>query len=293
MDPGARTGQVQPGQASSDGSPTARGDAVSPVSPGGHGIRLVHPYRGDGSRRSDRATLTARERGPSTAFGHSWRRLKRFLIGRPIPSTQAVPERLTRMKALAVLSSDAISSVAYGPEAALLVLSAAGTGALVLNLPISAAIALLLIVVTFSYRQTIFAYPSGGGSYIVASENLGRLPGLVAASALLIDYVLTVAVSVASGVAALVSAAPMLAPYVVPLGLTFIAILAVGNLRGVRESGALFAAPTYLFIGSLFALIAIGLLRAVVLHDPAATGVPRSAVPAGQAGRRSGVADCE
>jgi amino acid transporter len=256
---------------------------VPEVSPGGHGIRLVQHYRGDGSRRSDRATLTARDRGPSTAFGHSWRRLKRFLIGRPIPSTQAVHERLTRMKALAVLSSDAISSVAYGPEAALLVLSAAGTGALVLNLPISAAIALLLIVVTFSYRQTIFAYPSGGGSYIVASENLGRLPGLVAASALLIDYVLTVAVSVASGVAAVVSAAPMLAPYVVPLGLTFIAILAVGNLRGLRESGALFAAPTYLFIGSLFALIAIGLLRAVVLHDPAATGVPRSAVPAGQA----------
>src|SRR5262249_18615801 len=153
------------------------------------------------------------------------------------------------------LSSDAISSVAYGPEAALLVLSAAGAGAMSLNLPISAAILLLLVIVTFSYRQTIFAYPSGGGSYIVASDNLGRIPGLIAASALLIDYVLTVAVSVASGVAALVSAVPALARDVVPLSLVFVTILAIGNLRGVREAGALFAAPTYLFIGSLYLVI--------------------------------------
>jgi amino acid transporter len=222
-------------------------------------------------------------RAQKTAAGHLFRRIKRVLIGQPIPSTHAAHERLTRLKALAVLSSDAISSVAYGPEAALLVLSAAGAGALVLNLPISAAIALLLIIVTFSYRQTIFAYPSGGGSYIVASENLGRIPGLVAASALLIDYVLTVAVSVASGVAALASAVPALSDNVVPLGLTFIVLLAIGNLRGVRESGALFAAPTYLFIVSLLALVGVGLVRAFVLHDPAATGVPRTPVPGGEA----------
>jgi amino acid transporter len=184
---------------------------------------------------------------------------------------------------LAVLSSDAISSVAYGPEAALLVLSAAGAGALALNLPISAAIVVLLVIVTFSYRQTIFAYPSGGGSYIVASENLGRIPGLIAASALLIDYVLTVAVSVASGVAALVSALPALSDDVVPIGLAFIGMLAIGNLRGVRESGALFAAPTYLFIVSLLALVAIGVVRVLILHDSAATGVPRSPVPGGEA----------
>ena len=128
--------------------------------------------------------------------------------------------------------------------------------------------------------QTIFAYPSGGGSYIVASDNLGRLPGLVAASALLIDYVLTVAVSVASGVAALVSAVPSLDAAVVPLSLIFVAVLAIGNLRGVREAGALFAAPTYAFIGALGAVILIGLIRVVVLHDPAATGVPRTPVRA-------------
>jgi amino acid transporter len=184
---------------------------------------------------------------------------------------------------LAVLSSDAISSVAYGPEAALLVLSAAGAGALALNLPISAAIVVLLVIVTFSYRQTIFAYPSGGGSYIVASENLGRIPGLIAASALLIDYVLTVAVSVASGVAALVSAVPAMADDIVPLGIVFVAVLAIGNLRGVRESGALFAAPTYLFVVSLLALVAVGVVRVAILHDPAATGVPRSPVPGAEA----------
>ncbi len=109
-----------------------------------------------------------------------------------------------------------------------------------------------------------FAYPSGGGSYIVASENLGRIPGLIAASALLIDYVLTVAVSVASGIAALVSAVPAMADAIVPLGIVFVAVLAIGNLRGVRESGALFAAPTYLFVVSLLALIAIGVVRVAI-----------------------------
>ena len=240
-------------------------------------------YLGERPRWPEQGTLTARDPGPKTRAGHLWRRIKRVLIGQPIPTTHAAHERLTRVKALAVLSSDAISSVAYGPEAALLVLSAAGSGALALNLPISAAIALLLIIVTVSYRQTIFAYPSGGGSYIVASENLGSIPGLVAASALLIDYVLTVAVSVASGVAALASAVPAIADDVVPVGLGFIALLAIGNLRGVRESGALFAAPTYIFILALLVLVAIGLVRVLVLHDSAATGVPRAPVPGGEA----------
>ncbi len=267
----------------SDSSAEPSRDAAPPISRGGRGIRLVRHYLGERPHWPEQGTLTARDPGPKTAAGHLYRQIKRVLIGQPIPSTHASHERLTRVKALAVLSSDAISSVAYGPEAALLVLSAAGAGALVLNLPISAAIAVLLIIVTFSYRQTIFAYPSGGGSYIVASENLGRIPGLIAASALLIDYVLTVAVSVASGVAALASAVPALADSLVPLGLAFIALLAIGNLRGVRESGALFAAPTYLFIVSLFALVAVGLVRAFVLHDPAATGVPRTPVPGGEA----------
>jgi amino acid transporter len=256
---------------------------VPPITPGGRGIRLVRHYLGERPRWPERATLTARDPGPKTPAGHLWRDVKRLLIGQPIPTTHAANERLTRLKALAVLSSDAISSVAYGPEAALLVLSAAGAGALALNLPISAAIVVLLVIVTFSYRQTIFAYPSGGGSYIVASENLGRIPGLIAASALLIDYVLTVAVSVASGVAALVSAVPAMADDIVPLGIVFVAVLAIGNLRGVRESGALFAAPTYLFVVSLLALVAVGVVRVAILHDPAATGVPRSPVPGAEA----------
>ena len=278
MDPEPKTGTEQPAPGALDGAPVARG--VGPVSPGGHDIRLVRYYRGGRPRSADGGTLRARDSEPTTALGRGWRQVKRLLIGRPIASAQAVHERLTRVKALAVLSSDAISSVAYGPEAALLVLSAAGASALALNLPISAAIGLLLIIVTLSYRQTIFAYPSGGGSYIVASDNLGRLPGLVAASALLVDYVLTVAVSVASGVAALVSAVPQLTDSIVPLSLAFVALLAIGNLRGVREAGALFAAPTYAFIFSLYVVIGIGLVRVLVFHDPAATGVPRSPVPA-------------
>jgi len=271
-----------PSQVPRESSTAPPADVVPPISRGGRGIRLIRQYLGDRPPGLEETTLTARDRGPRTAAGRLWRQGKRVLIGRPIPSTQAAQERLTRVKALAVLSSDAISSVAYGPEAALLVLSAAGAGALVLNLPISAAIALLLVIVTFSYRQTIFAYPSGGGSYIVASENLGRIPGLVAASALLIDYVLTVAVSVASGVAALASAVPALGDQLVPIGLACIALLAIGNLRGVRESGALFAAPTYLFILSLLALVGVGLVRVLVFHDPAATGAPREPVARGE-----------
>jgi amino acid transporter len=260
--------------------PAAVGKSVAPLSPGGHEIRLVRYYRGQRPRAPDGDAITVLDPPPATTVGRLWRNVKRVVIGRPIASTRAIHERLTRVKALAVLSSDAISSVAYGPEAALLVLSAAGASALALNLPISAAILLLLIIVTLSYRQTIFAYPSGGGSYIVASENLGRIPSLVAAAALMIDYVLTVAVSVASGVAALVSAVPALAQDIVPLALAFVAILAIGNLRGVREAGALFAAPTYAFIVSLYVVIAVGLVRVLVLHDSAATGVPRTAVPA-------------
>ncbi|HEX5503894.1 MAG TPA: APC family permease [Thermomicrobiales bacterium] len=225
--------------------------------------------------------LTAREpEPPKTAAGRASRAVKRALIGRPLASSQAIHERLTKVKALAVLSSDALSSVAYATEETLLVLILAGTGAFRYSIPIGGAIALLLAIVAFSYRQTIFAYPHGGGSYIVASDNLGPVPGLTAAAALMIDYTLTVAVSISSGVAALTSAVPGLAPYTVALGVLFIVLITVGNLRGIRESGSIFAAPTYLFIGALLAIIALGLVKAFVLHDPAATSVPRDAVRA-------------
>lgn len=153
-----------------------------------------------------------------------------------------------------------------------------GSAALGLSIPIAAAIVILLGIVAFSYRQTIHAYPSGGGSYIVASENLGRGPGLTAAASLLIDYVLTVSVSIAAGVAALTSAVPALLPYTVPIAIACIVLLTIGNLRGVRESGTIFAAPTYLFLVSMLVMIVLGVVKVFVLGDPAATGVPRDPI---------------
>ena len=187
--------------------------------------------------------------------------LKRVLVGAPIPSHEAHHERLSRVTGLAVLSSDALSSVAYATEEILRVLLVGGIAALSLVTPIGIVIAVTLAVVVFSYRQTIYAYPSGGGAYIVAKENLGTLPSLIAAASLLIDYVLTVAVSVAAGVAALTSAFPQWVPYRVEIGLGFVAVIMVGNLRGVRESGRIFAVPTYFFIVSMVAMLAVGAWR--------------------------------
>jgi amino acid transporter len=189
--------------------------------------------------------------------------LKRRIVGSPLPTAQSRHERLGKATALAVFASDALSSVAYATEEILLVLVTAGTTALAYSLPIGIAIAALIAVVVSSYRQTIRAYPHGGGAYIVTKDNLGVFPGLVAAAALLIDYVLTVAVSVAAGVAAVTSALPPLFPYRVPLCLAAVVAIALANLRGLRESGKLFAAPTYLFIGSLVLLVGYGSLGAI------------------------------
>jgi amino acid transporter len=184
--------------------------------------------------------------------------LKRLIVGAPIPSHLAHHERFSRVTGLAVLSSDPLSSVAYATEEILRVLTIGGVAALSLVTPIGAVIATMLAIVVFSYRQTIHAYPNGGGAYIVAKENLGRLPSLIAAAALLIDYVLTVSVSIAAGVAAVTSALPAFHINRVEMSLVFMLILMLGNLRGVRESGRLFAAPTYFFILSMFAIIAVG-----------------------------------
>ena len=188
-------------------------------------------------------------------------RLRRALIGTPLPSAGLLHERLSKIQALAVFSSDALSSVAYATEEILLVLVVAGTAALDLSLPIALAIVALLAIVATSYYQTIHGYPSGGGAYIVAYDNLGVWPGLTAAAALLIDYVLTVAVSITAGVAAFTSAFPALIPYRVELCLLAIVLVAWANLRGVRESGTLFAIPTYGFVLVLLTLIALGLVR--------------------------------
>jgi amino acid transporter len=184
--------------------------------------------------------------------------LKRFLLGAPIPTTHAKHERLGRLTGLAVFASDALSSVAYATEAILLVLIAAGAAALSVSAPIGVAIAVLILIVVISYRQAILAYPQGGGAYVVTRENLGRYPSLVAGAALLIDYVLTVAVSVAAGIAAITSAVPALYPYRVGLCVLGVLLIAMANLRGVRESGRLFAVPTYLFIAAYLAMIGWG-----------------------------------
>jgi len=189
--------------------------------------------------------------------------LKRFVVGKPIPSHLAHHERLSRTTGLAVLSSDALSSVAYATEEILRVLVLVGGAALGYASPIAFVIAAILAIVVFSYRQTIYAYPSGGGAYLVSKDNLGETPALVAAASLLIDYVLTVAVSIASGVAALTSAFPQWQVNRVEMTLAFVLILMVGNLRGIRESGRIFAVPTYFFIISALLLIAVGAWRAL------------------------------
>ena len=191
----------------------------------------------------------------------SVQRLKRVLVGRPIPTSLDQHERLSRVTGLAVFASDALSSVAYATEAILLVLVAAGTAALGVSLPIAIAIAALVAIVVTSFRQSILAYPKGGGAYVVTRENLGRYPSLVAGAALLIDYVLTVAVSVAAGIDAITSAIPPLLPYRVTLCVAGVVTIALANLRGVRESGRLFAAPTYVFVGAYLSMIVWGFIQ--------------------------------
>ena len=203
--------------------------------------------------------------------------VKRILLGTPIPTAHAAHERLGPLTGLAIFASDALSSVAYATEEILLILMLAGSAALGLSFPIAVAIGVLIAIVVSSYRQTILAYPQGGGSYIVTRENLGRYPSLVAGAALMVDYVLTVAVSVAAGIAAITSAIRPLYPYRVTLCVIGVAVIAIGNLRGVRESGRLFALPTYLFLGAYFLLIGWGGLQ--WLRGAAGAAVPP--VPAG------------
>ncbi len=241
--------------------------------PGNVRVRITLP-RHQSFHRIKEGVLEATEiaGAPEGALGRTLSRLKRIFIGVPIASMQAEGERLTKFKALAVLSSDAISSVAYATEAILINLVAGGSAHLGLTLPISVVIIVLLAIVATSYRQTIPAYPSGGGSYIVAKENLGTLPGLVAAAALLIDYVLNVAVSVAAGVQNIASLFSGLSHVVVPLDIALVLLMMVLNLRGVRESGSIFALPTYFFIVSALLLIVVGLFKAFVLHHQPVIG---------------------
>ncbi|MFC0507852.1 APC family permease [Micromonospora costi] len=199
---------------------------------------------------------------PGSRFGRALSRLRRVLFGPPLRSTAVLYERMRKLVALPVLSSDLLSSIAYGPEAMLGVLLLAGSGALSLSLPLAALLVTLMIAVGTSYRQTIRAYPHGAGSYIVASDNLGSGPGLAAAAGLMMDYVLTVAVSVSAGIAAITSAMPALTTFAVPLGLLVIGVLLAGNLRGVRVAGNIFVLPTYAFLVAVIAVLLAGYAHA-------------------------------
>jgi amino acid transporter len=205
---------------------------------------------------------------------------KRMLIGRPRASGEMHETLLSKKLALPVFASDPLSSVAYATESALVVLVAASLSAAHLVLPISAAIGALMAIVVLSYRQTVRAYETSGGAYVVARDNLGRLPSLLAAAALLVDYVLTVAVSVAAGVLALTSAAPSLESHKVALSLVCVVLLTIANLRGVRESGLLFAVPTYSFVAAMYVLVAVGVGKCATgscptahVTDPTTVGV--------------------
>ncbi len=203
--------------------------------------------------------------------------LKRWLVGLPLKTKEAAHERLSKRLALAVFSSDALSSVAYATEEILLVLTLAGAAMVGYSIPLSLSIIGLLIILTMSYRQIIFEYPEGGGAYIVGKSNLGEWPGLVAAAALMIDYVLTVAVSVAAGIAALTSAVPALLPHREALCVAAILLVTVVNLRGVRESGQFFAVPTYIFIATIAAMLGVGAVQILFGHASRVEPLPTMA----------------
>lgn len=198
---------------------------------------------------------------PTGGIGRAWASISHFLFGSPIPSTEEASERVGRLPGLAIFASDNISSSAYATEEIMRVLVLAGLGALSLTMPITIAICVVLAIVVTSYQQVIRAYPNGGGSYIVAKENLGDVAGLIAGSALFTDYVLTVSVSVAAGIAAITSVFPTLDPIKVWIMVAVIVLMTIVNLRGIRESGSVFAIPTYVYVVSLLGLIVYGGFR--------------------------------
>jgi amino acid transporter len=222
------------------------------------------------------STLTAKDTAsaPTTPFEQLAWRIRRLLFGRILRTEEELEERLSKVKALATFSSDNLSSVAYATELIMFTLLSAGAAAFWLVMPVSGLIVGIFLVIVISYRQTIRAYPSGGGSYIVARENLGTGPAVVAAAALLTDYVLTVSVSVAAGVAAIASAFPgQLTAWIVPMSIVAIAFVMLINLRGIRDSGTIFAIPTYLFLATTLGVIAIGLFRTLLGDAPQVSGV--------------------
>ena len=237
-------------------------------------VRIVRPFEDEFEREEGRLVATERTVLERSGWKRTLRSIRTVLIGRPISSEHEQHERLTKLKALAIFSSDNISSSAYGPEEILRVLAFAGAGALSLTLPIAGLIIAMLAIVTMSYRQTIKAYPLGASSYLVASDNLGDRAGVLAASALLIGYVVTVAVSVSAGVAALTSIMPGLYDWRVVISVAMVVLLTLGNLRGIRESGSIFMAPTYVYIVVMLGIIGYALIRNALGDLPPYTAPP-------------------
>jgi amino acid transporter len=248
--------------------------------PGDRRVRVERPHAAY-FRYTGKGVLTAKAAAaaPTTAIGKAGASVRRVLIGRPLASDQESEERLSKKKALAIFSSDAISSSAYATEEILRVVIVAGAVAFTISLEVAIAIAIMLAIVSTSYRQICHAYPNGGGAYAVGRENLGKMPALIAAGALLVDYILTVAVSTSSAVQQIVSALPELAPWVVPMGVLFILLMTLGNLRGIRESGNIFAVPTYMFVGTALLMIAVGAFRIAVLGEGASVADPLPGAP--------------
>jgi amino acid transporter len=256
-----------------------RREHVQGSRPGDRRVRIVRPRAFKRTAAGYVATEDALER--TGGLGRAWSAFHRILIGRRLASDEEESERLSKKVGLAIMASDNISSSAYATEETMRVLALAGASALALTMPISIAIAVILAIVVLSYLQVIRAYPSGGGSYIVASQNLGTIPGLVAASALLVDYVLTVAVSVAAGVAAVTSAVPELHDERLIIAAVIVAFVTIANLRGAREAGLVFAAPTYIYVVALYGMLAFGLFRIATGNMPAPVAPPEVFDPNG------------
>jgi len=241
------------------------------------GDQRVKIVRRRGFRRG-RGVIVATEESLESAGlgGRAFSVVREILFGKRIPTERESEERLTKITGLAIFASDNISSSAYATEETMRALALAGAAGLAFTMPLTVAIIAILAIVVTSYLQVIKAYPNGGGSYVVASRNLGMVPGLLAAAALLVDYVLTVSVSVAGGVLAITTAFPGVDPIRVWVGVGFIALLTIGNLRGIREAGVVFAGPTYFYVASIAIVLAIGFYRLITGDIPAAVPPPQA-----------------
>lgn len=259
-------------------------EIVRGAKPGSRYARRVRPRerRFEAGEEEGTVRATPVATAPRTKPQRLWRDARRVMVGSPLATEESDEQKLPKWKALAVFSSDVLSSSAYATDEILLVLVAAGVGALTHSIEIALAITLLLAIVTFSYRQTIKAYPNGGGAYIVARENLGDAAGLSAAAALAVDYVLTVSVSIAAGVLAIASAFPELHAYAVEIAVGVVMTITLLNLRGIRESATIFALPTYAFIVSILVLLVAGFVR-LALDPGLHAEIPESVHPVGTA----------